>query len=254
MSKVGTIGRPSGRRGRRQAVLAAALIVVAGLGQPLFASMVAEYYEPAAMVLPLIVLVAAICVICPCRGVPLLAACGITAVEAAWMFFRAGAAPPVLMDEVFSGHPHRLWVVPAAAAAGYAVVRLRRRYGVFPPGFRTNLRILTRRPLLFVRKYRLPLAILVLGAALDAITTMDFMLQYGPGEELHPAARIAAEVFGVRAGVILGSFVRLGFVVAVAAVWRKWCGWMMAVCGVLYALAAASNHFGWMRWFWLWWW
>ncbi len=254
MKEADGIGCLSSRRARRQAGLAAVLVVLAGLGQPLFARMVAEYYPPAATALPPIVLVAAICLICPFRPMPLLAVGGVCAVEGVWILLGPAAVRPLLIERLFGGQLGVLWIPAAAAAAGWGMVQLRRRCRAFPPGFRTNLRVLTRRPLLFARKYRLPLAVLVLGSALDAATTIDFMLHYGPGEELHPAARVVADVFGVPVGVILGAVVRLAFVLVVAAVWRKWCAWMMVICGILYALAAASNHLGWMRWFWLWWW
>jgi hypothetical protein len=225
-------------------------VLLAGLAQPLYACMVTEYVAPLAPILPLIVLVAAICLLFPWRAMPVLAVAGICAVETVWMLSAAPSVPPVLVEDVLAGRAGRLWVVPAAAAGGWAIVRLRRRGPVFPPGFRTNLHVLTRRPLVFIRKYRLPLAILLVGSVLDAITTMRFMLIYGVEEELHPAGRIIADVLGVGAGIAIGCAVRLGFVVVVAAIWRKWCGCLMVVCGVLYALAAASNHFGWMAWLW----
>ena len=35
---------------------------------------------------------------------------------------------------------------------------------------------------------------------------------------------------------------KVAFVILVAAWWRPWCAWILRLCGVLYCLAAASNH------------
>ena len=90
-----------------------------------------------------------------------------------------------------------------------------------------------------------------IAAGLDAATTIAFMPVYGTAAEAHPAMRIMAETLGICPGVILGTVVRLGFVLAVAAVWRKWCSWILWICAVLYLLAAGSNHFGWLNWIWM---
>jgi hypothetical protein len=113
-------------------------------------------------------------------------------------------------------------------------------------GWKDNLRILLRRPGVFIRKYRWPLGLLLLGGVLDAVTTVELLSVWGPEAELHPCGRWLARWFGVAAGISVGKTVQMAFAVFVAALWRRWCGWFMALCGVLYALAAASNHFGWL--------
>ena len=118
--------------------------------------------------------------------------------------------------------------------------RLRRRWGP------TSLRLLFRRPGTFARIYRLPLAILLIGSILDTATTMKVMYRYGIDCELHPAMWLMAGIFGITVGVPLGTVARLGFVLVVAALRRSWTGWILLMCGVLYGLAAASNHFGWL--------
>ena len=124
--------------------------------------------------------------------------------------------------------------------------RPRRRLPLWPRAGKSNLRLVVRRPGRFVRAYRWPLLVLAVGAVLDTITTMQFMVRHGAADELHPAMRIMAEMLGVAFGVPLATVVRLGFVIFVAAVWRRWCGWVLLVCGLLYALAAASNYFDWL--------
>ena len=110
--------------------------------------------------------------------------------------------------------------------------------------FRSNLPLLVRRPLLFARAYRWPLAVLAVGAVADAATTHDVLSSYGAGVELHPVQRLFAHLFGTSAAAVAGmKLVQTAFVVFVAALWRRWCAAVMVLCGVLYALAAVSNHF-----------
>ncbi len=103
-----------------------------------------------------------------------------------------------------------------------------------------------RRPGVFVRKYLPSLACLLIGASLDTATTIVFMLQTSPSEEMHPVVRAAAEVFGVWVGMVLATVGRLMFVLLVAGLWRRWCNWVLGICALLYVLAAGSNHFGWL--------
>jgi len=113
--------------------------------------------------------------------------------------------------------------------------------------FKSNLHLLLRHPLVFARVYRWPLLVLLAGSVLDAASTWQILRQYGPQAELHPAGRILGSVLGVSLPVIaLGKLLQMLAAVLVASLWRRWCGWLMVLCGALYALAAASNHFGWL--------
>lgn len=103
--------------------------------------------------------------------------------------------------------------------------------------------ILFRRPRRFARAYRWALMLSFLGAAADAATTLRNMQLYGPGIELHLVQRLFSEVLGVSAGVPLAKITQFAFVVFVASWWRPWCPWILGVCGILYGLAAVSNHF-----------
>lgn len=111
---------------------------------------------------------------------------------------------------------------------------------------KTNLRILARHPALFVRAYWPALLILLAGASADGVTTFVALREYGPQTEVHPVQRWVSEILGVTAGVPLAKLAQVAFVVLVAAWWRTWCGWIMILCGLLYALAAVSNHFMWL--------
>ena len=233
---------------RRRRVLATMLVLLGGLLLPLGACMLADYSQAAALIVPSLVLTAAIALICPQWIVPPAAVAGMYAVELiAWGFQRQRADPNVL-ERLLDGQLHLLWIPLAAVGAGWLLVCGRRRWWprVLRPGFRTNLRILGRRPGVFVRKYWPVLTAVVVAAVLDMLTTMEFMLETGPKSELHPGVRSMAEMFGVVLGLILGTLGRLVFVVVVAAIWRRACTVIMLVCAVLYVLAAMSNHFRWL--------
>jgi len=110
--------------------------------------------------------------------------------------------------------------------------------------FKTNLRLLVRRPILLVRKYRWPLAVLVVGATLDGITTYINLSRFGLEIEVHPVIRLFWQIFGTSAlAVGLAKVGQAAIAAFVACFWRAWCGWLMLLAGALYTLAAVSNHF-----------
>ena len=111
---------------------------------------------------------------------------------------------------------------------------------------KTNLRSLVRHPTVFARAYWWSLLILIAGAAADGVTTFVALRRYGAQTEAHLVQRWVSEVLGVTAGVPLAKLAQVTFVVLTAAWWRPWCGWLMALCGLFYALGAASNHFMWL--------
>ena len=242
------IGRRELLRRRRQRVLATLLVLLAGLMLPLGAHMLADYSEAAALILPSVVLTAAIAVICPQWITPPLAIVGMYAVELiAWGFQRQRAEPNIL-ERLLDGHLDLLWVPLAAVVMGWLLVGGRRRLWprVLRPGFRTNLRILSRRPGVFARKYWLAITAVVVAAVLDMLSTINFMSESGPQCELHPAMRAMAEMFGIVLGIVLGTLGRLVFVMVVSAIWRRTCTAVMLVCAVIYLLAAMCNHFRWL--------
>jgi hypothetical protein len=102
--------------------------------------------------------------------------------------------------------------------------------------------ILLSTPRGFVRLYRIPLVLLVLGASADVFTTLWNLRAYGPMVETHVVQRWISQLIGVEAGVPMAKLVQLAFVVFVAAWWRPWCATLLVVCGCLYAAAAVSNY------------
>lgn len=113
-------------------------------------------------------------------------------------------------------------------------------------GRKSNMKILLRRPGLFASKYRWPLALLVAGSVADAITTVNFMQEYGTGPEVHIVGRLVAETLGIVPGIIIAKTVQASVAVLVGSLWRWWCGWLIALAGLLYILASLSNHFHWL--------
>jgi hypothetical protein len=108
---------------------------------------------------------------------------------------------------------------------------------------RTELSALLEKPRRFVLRYSWAIVILVIGAGFDALTTLRNLRVFGPEIEVHPPQRILSEWLGVTAGVPLAKLIQLAFVIFVAAWWQPWCRALLIICGILYTLAAISNHF-----------
>jgi len=108
---------------------------------------------------------------------------------------------------------------------------------------KANLHFVLRHPRLFLGIYRWPILVLLVGLIVDGITTYRFVGEFGPRSELHPAMWIVLEVLGRDVGIVVGSIGRLIAVIFVAGLFRKWRGRLLLICGILYCLAAVSNHF-----------
>lgn len=98
-------------------------------------------------------------------------------------------------------------------------------------------------PTAFLRRYWWALAVLLVGAIADAVTTLINLHRYGPEVEVHLVQRWVSHIVGITAGVPLAKVIQLAFVVLVAAWWRPWCAILLTLCGLLYMAAAVSNHF-----------
>ena len=108
---------------------------------------------------------------------------------------------------------------------------------------RSDVPLLFGRPAAFVRRYRWPLLLLLVGATADAITTLVNLRRFGAAVEVHPVQRWVFDRFGVEAGVPVAKVCQLACVLFVAAWWRPWCPWVLGLCGAFYLAAAVSNHF-----------
>jgi hypothetical protein len=105
---------------------------------------------------------------------------------------------------------------------------------------------LAERPRDFIRTFRWPLVVLLLGASADLFTTLWNLRSYGPGIEVHFVQRWISQIVGIELGVPLAKLGQCAFVILVAAWWRPWCKWILLTCGCLYMLAALSNYFLWL--------
>ena len=108
---------------------------------------------------------------------------------------------------------------------------------------KTEIPLLLNHPVRFIRAYWIALLILLIGATADVITTLVNLRLYGPDVEAHIVQRWVSQIFGVHAGVPLAKLAQLAFVLFVAAWWKLWTPWLLALCGLLYGAAAVSNHF-----------
>lgn len=232
--------------GRRHDYLVLLLILLAALAHPLVVRMLYGYSPPLAIYLPTILFVFAICLICPHPVVPICVLMALFAVQLPPIILKENTTFPTLFDKIMRGKFHLIGVPVAAMSLGFAAIVARRRMALWHWSMKSNLGILAYKPLLFIRVYRWPLIILAIGALLDTITTMNSMNLVGPESELHPGIRAIVQQYGITFGMPIGTIVRLGVVLFVAALWRRWCWWVLTICGILYILAAMSNHFLWL--------
>jgi hypothetical protein len=110
-------------------------------------------------------------------------------------------------------------------------------------GKKSNLKLLVRRPIKLARFYWVSLVVLTVGCALDAITTMGFLRVYGGAAEVHPVAQYLFFMLPPEVGAPLAKLAQFVAAILVANVWRFWTRWLLLLAGVLYTLAAISNHF-----------
>jgi hypothetical protein len=101
-------------------------------------------------------------------------------------------------------------------------------------------------PLRFLKDYRWPLFILVLGAFLDGVSTYQFLSTVGPDGEVHPVQRLVFTYLPPMLGILFAKACQVIAAVFVAAWWQPWCKWLLLITGVLYILAAMSNYFHWL--------
>jgi hypothetical protein len=118
-------------------------------------------------------------------------------------------------------------------------------YSQVVPG-KTALPELVGRPGVFIRRYWWALLVLLAGATVDGITTYNTVSVYGAEAEVHSVGQWMFHTLGPGVGVPLAKALQCVAAVLVAAWWRPWCPWLLSACGVLYGLAALSNHFMWL--------
>jgi hypothetical protein len=221
------------------------LVLLAALCQPLAVRLLAEMHLELAVYLPTILLVGWVCLLRPDPALPLLTLVAIYLVQLPGIFFQYDTSTSELRH-LLDGQWHLLGIPVAAVLLGYAAVLARKHMPLWRWPMPSEVHTLARQPVTFLRRYRWAVAILLIGALADMLTTIVNLARFGTVAEVHPAMRIMAELYGVQAGIIVGTVVRVLVVLFVASLWTRWCRAMLVVCGLLYGLAAMNNHFLWL--------
>lgn len=221
------------------------LVLLAALCQPLAVRLAAMLHIELAVYLPTILIVGWVCLLRPDPALPLLTLVAIYLVQLPGILFQYGTTTSELR-RMIGGHWALLGIPVAAVLLGYAAVLARQRMPLWPWPIRSELETLAHRPVVFLQRYRWGVALLLSGALADMITTIVNLARFGTVAEVHPAMRIMAELYGVHAGIVVGTIARILVVLFVASLWTRWCRPMLVLCGVLYGVAAMNNHFLWL--------
>ncbi|MHC5083612.1 MAG: hypothetical protein ACYTET_06700 [Planctomycetota bacterium] len=97
----------------------------------------------------------------------------------------------------------------------------------------------------FWKANRWILIIFLLALLADGLSTIHFMLQSGPEEELHPAVNIASRIAGPVAGPLIGVAGKAVAGLIVAIYWRR-IGWIiLLLVSIISVWAAWFNLWGW---------
>ena len=97
----------------------------------------------------------------------------------------------------------------------------------------------------FLKAHRWILIVFVLALLADGLSTIHFMLQTGPEEEMHPAVNIAARILGPILGPMVGVAGKAIAGLIVAVYWRR-IGWIiLLLVSIISVWAAWYNMWGW---------
>ena len=96
----------------------------------------------------------------------------------------------------------------------------------------------------YLYRNRYYLAVLLLAAIADVITTIMFMMKLGPNAEYHPAIRFVSGIFGPLFGPIIGKICQLLAILLVTLYLKNWEKYVLVVVSILYAWAAWFNVWG----------
>ncbi len=81
----------------------------------------------------------------------------------------------------------------------------------------------------------------IAALVVDTASTVWFMAETGPGDEIHPLVRMSSEVFGIVAGPIIGAAYKIIAVLIVTAYLRRFAEFILTISAVSYSLAACYN-------------
>ncbi|MHC4540236.1 MAG: hypothetical protein ACYS74_10710 [Planctomycetota bacterium] len=96
----------------------------------------------------------------------------------------------------------------------------------------------------YVHECRFLLILTVFAALVDAISTMHFMLEAGPGAEGHPAVRLVSTALGPVFGPLVGKLCQFVAIIALTVYLRRWAAHIFIAVIILYIWAAWYNIWG----------
>jgi hypothetical protein len=96
----------------------------------------------------------------------------------------------------------------------------------------------------FIREFYPYLILSIVAAALDLITTCQFMLADGVEDEVHPVIRFVSVLTGPIAGPVIGKVCQLSALVFLTIIFRPWARIIFIPVIVIYLYAAWYNAWG----------
>ncbi|MBT3201618.1 MAG: hypothetical protein HN350_17080 [Phycisphaerales bacterium] len=96
----------------------------------------------------------------------------------------------------------------------------------------------------FWAAHRWLLIVFVISLLCDAASTIYFMLQLGPGPEIHPVIRVAATIAGPVLGPLLGAFAKTIAGVMVSIYCRRFAVYILVLTAIISFWAAWYNVWG----------
>ena len=96
----------------------------------------------------------------------------------------------------------------------------------------------------FWRKYRWLIAIFVVAALCDGLSTIYFMLRWGASAEVHPIIRLVSHIFGPILGPLLSVSVKAALGIALAIYLRRIAFYILLFSAGLSFWAAWYNFYG----------
>lgn len=96
----------------------------------------------------------------------------------------------------------------------------------------------------YVRRFRVLLAVTLLAALADAVSTVYFMLVEGPEAESHPAVWFMAGLLGPVLGPLVGKACQFFVVIGLTVYLRRYALYIFVAVIVLYSWAAWFNIWG----------
>lgn len=96
----------------------------------------------------------------------------------------------------------------------------------------------------YLGRYRILLVLTIIAGTADMLSTIRFMLLYGPEYEGHPAVRLFSIFFGPIFGPVIGKICQFAVIITVTVYLRRWAVYIFLTVIILYTWAAWYNIWG----------